>query len=344
MKHLDLLKLFCLGTYLLFVVLLPTGLISGNVLYNELPMFILRIFTWFPFALLLLEFTDKESWTAKLLRKLQAKLPALKREKSVEKRNIFLPSLHARLSVLTLSLGAVLSLTCLTMFALDILPKILMKAGYLEAAERTYKCLKPGSRRALLSDCYRSNVDYDEMWRPVDRYRKEVDQSKVHGWFAKQEKVTTIIGEVYGENSIEMIEWKHCLGSDADHFKRYPSAAKFYQDSFGIAKHLGLKKTELDDFSWMTLYEALEVRRTDEPLFNERTSRHLHEGLKLCHFAQKNGIDVEFAAMNFAGAAEMIEDINLHKCFSSMRLDQRQSSYSEWPGMEVIRITEKYKI
>lgn len=343
MKHLDLLKLFCLGTYLLFVVLLPTGLISGNILYNEPPMYIIRIFMFLPFALLLLEFTDKESWTAKLLRKLQAKFPGVKK-KSIEKKNIFLPTLHARLSVLTLSLGAVLSLTCLTMFALDIFPKILMKAGYLEAAERTYKCLKPGSRRALLSDCYRSDVDYDEMWRPVDKYRKEVDQSKVNGWFARQEKVTAVIEKVYGANSFEMMEWKHELGGNADQFKRYPLAAKFYQDSFGIAKHLGLKKAELDDFSWMTLYEALEVRRSDDPRFNERTSRHLQEGLKLCHLAQKNGIDVDFAATNFAGAAEMIEDINLHKSLSSMRLDQRQSSYSEWPGMEVIRITEKYKI
>ncbi|MDX2106374.1 MAG: hypothetical protein SFY67_08230 [Candidatus Melainabacteria bacterium] len=254
-----------------------------------------------------------------------------------------MPSLHSRLNVLGLSLGAVLSVMFLVVCTLDAMPKWLMKAGYLEAAERTYLCLKPKYHRAIVSDCYRSDAEYDKMWRPINQFRKEVDQSKVDGWFARQEIVTRVIEKVYGANSAEMIEWKHLLGGDADHFQRYALAAKMYEDSLNIAKRLRMQQTELDDFSWMTLYEALEVRRTDDSVFEKRVKEHLKEGISRCNNCAER-VSVEFAAMNFAGASEMIEDNELWKQFNAMRADRTQSSVCEWPGMEVIRITEKYKI
>lgn len=342
MKMLDLLKLFCLTTYLGFAISIACGFFSSSLVYTEPQMYIVKSFGCLPLVLLILEITDQNSWTGKCLKWLRSKLPILNKPRR-ERKNIFLPSLHKRLNVLALSLGAVLSGAFLVVCTLDALPKWLMKAGYLEAAERTYLCLKPKGHVAIIGNCYRTDADYDKMWRPINRSRKEVDQSKVDTWFARQEKVTRVIEKVYGANSLEMIEWKHLLGGDADHFERYPLAAKMYEDSFHIAKQLHMEQAELNDFSWMTLYEALEVRRTDDYVFEKRAKEHLKEGISRCNNSAAR-VSVELAAMNFAGASEMIEDNDLWKQFNAMRADRTQSSVCEWPGMEVIRITEKYKI
>lgn len=325
----DILKLFCLSTFLIMLLVGNLGWFPQLYYYDEAIRTLLRLLLLAALGILSLEIFCESSWTKKAFRFI---LRHLKRSHQgrISKSPIFLPSLSRRYTVLVVVASFFICVLNLTSLVLDTAPSRLYDLGQIEWAERLNHWLRPKYAHSVSSE-----IKVFPDFRVVDSKK----------WAEKRLALTPIIEKVYGANSVQMRNWYIELASDSDSICRdFDLAISFREKALEISKSCHNAKFYVEDLSWVALYEGLSIDRNDATKHKASLERHLSEGLVLCKQDHSSSDWPYNLAINFYAAAQSAGNKAMESKFQELIPERLWHQKYDWQGLEVVRITNENRI